>query len=208
MESSSAPHYPVALPDHLLEGGSLEHSTATWSSPAESMFSDFSYQLEGSTPPPSPSLPRNPFGYDAERSMDAPHFKVEKHASSPLKRRVQKRPARQAHSAPSPSRQGSEDKQSTPGSPDSDDNKTEKTPAQKMRRLIQNRISQRNFRQRQASRRHKLEEQVEELQKRNKMYEDLLMKYEQMLRASSDSNGSAGSHAGGAAAEFRDLGLL
>ncbi|RAL68483.1 hypothetical protein DID88_007211 [Monilinia fructigena] len=43
---------------------------------------------------------------------------------------------------------------------DSADSISEKTPAQKMRRLVQNRVSQRNFRKRQANERQRLEDQV------------------------------------------------
>ncbi|KAM0158291.1 hypothetical protein ACHAQE_002351 [Botrytis cinerea] len=69
---------------------------------------------------------------------------------------------------------------------DSTDSLTEKTPAQKMRRLVQNRVSQRNFRKRQANERQRLEDQVKmlstELHNLGDMYQDLLSRYEQAQR--------------------------
>ena len=116
------------------------------------MFSDFSCPMDGPTPPPSPPLPRSLFGYEVETRMSARSLKSEKPSpetsvwrvklrgdndtDKKKKRRVQKRPARLSHAAYSvSSQQDSEDKPSTPGSPESIDVKTEKTPAQKMVRI-------------------------------------------------------------------------
>ncbi|KAM3083842.1 hypothetical protein ACMFMG_002048 [Clarireedia jacksonii] len=75
---------------------------------------------------------------------------------------------------------------------DSTDSVSEKTPAQKMRRLVQNRVSQRNFRRRQANERLRLEEQVKmlssELHILNDAYQDLLGRFEQVRRGNSVAN--------------------
>ena len=60
------------------------------------------------------------------------------------------------------------------------------------RRLVQNRVSQRNFRRRQANERQRLEDQVKmlsiELHDLNDMYQDLLGRYEQVQREKSSSS--------------------
>ncbi|ESZ96574.1 hypothetical protein SBOR_3076 [Sclerotinia borealis F-4128] len=88
-----------------------------------------------------------------------------------------------------PKAQGSRTRET---SHDSVDSVTEKTPAQKMRRLVQNRVSQRNFRKRQANERQRLEEQVKvlstELHNLGDMYQDLLSRYEQAEREKSSSS--------------------
>ncbi|PQE33641.1 YAP5 and YAP7 protein [Rutstroemia sp. NJR-2017a WRK4] len=75
---------------------------------------------------------------------------------------------------------------------DSTDSVSEKTPAQKMRRLVQNRVSQRNFRKRQANERMRLEEQVKmlssELHSLSDAYQDLLRRFEQVHRENSVAN--------------------
>lgn len=84
---------------------------------------------------------------------------------------------------------------------DSADSVTEKTPAQKMRRLVQNRVSQRNFRKRQANERQRLEDQVKmlstELHNLSDMYQDLLARYEQAQREKSSSSELIGGWADG-----------
>ncbi|KAI9649301.1 hypothetical protein NHQ30_001873 [Ciborinia camelliae] len=88
-----------------------------------------------------------------------------------------------------PKSQGSRTRET---SHDSADSVTEKTPAQKMRRLVQNRVSQRNFRKRQANERQRLEDQVKmlstELHNLSDMYQDLLSRYEQAQREKSSSS--------------------
>jgi len=79
----------------------------------------------------------------------------------------------------------------------------ERTPAQKMRRLVQNRVSQRNFRKRQQNQRERLEQQVKslsaELEEMRKLYGDLMGRYEQARRGTSESSieGSSGGGGGG-----------
>ncbi|QSZ37203.1 hypothetical protein DSL72_009297 [Monilinia vaccinii-corymbosi] len=79
-----------------------------------------------------------------------------------------------------PKSQGSRTRET---SHDSVDSASAKTPAQRMRRLVQNRVSQRNFRKRQANERQRLEDQVKmlstELHNLSDMYQDLLGRYEQ-----------------------------
>lgn len=57
---------------------------------------------------------------------------------------------------------------------------------------MQNRVSQRNFRKRQANERQRLEDQVKmlstELHNLNDMYQDLLNRYEQVQRDKSSSS--------------------
>ncbi|TGO13084.1 hypothetical protein BTUL_0077g00370 [Botrytis tulipae] len=98
-----------------------------------------------------------------------------------------------------PKSQGSRTRET---SHDSTDSVTEKTPAQKMRRLVQNRVSQRNFRKRQANERQRLEDQVKmlstELHNLGDMYQDLLSRYEQAQREKLSSNELVGGWIDGA----------
>ena len=48
----------------------VDQSNASWGSPAESLFSDFSYPLDGPTPPPSPSLHKTSLEYEGKQSME------------------------------------------------------------------------------------------------------------------------------------------
>lgn len=69
------------------------------------------------------------------------------------------------------------------------------------RRLVQNRVSQRNFRKRQANERQRLEDQVKmlstELHNLSDMYQDLLARYEQAQREKSSSSELIGGWADG-----------
>ncbi|KAF5877548.1 putative transcription factor bzip protein [Botrytis fragariae] len=98
-----------------------------------------------------------------------------------------------------PKSQGSRTRET---SHDSTDSVTEKTPAQKMRRLVQNRVSQRNFRKRQANERQRLEDQVKmlstELHNLGDMYQDLLSRYEQAQSEKLSSSELVGGWVGGA----------
>ncbi|TGO50495.1 hypothetical protein BCON_0182g00090 [Botryotinia convoluta] len=97
-----------------------------------------------------------------------------------------------------PKSQGSRTRET---SHDSTDSVTEKTPAQKMRRLVQNRVSQRNFRKRQANERQRLEDQVKmlstELHNLGDMYQDLLSRYEQAQSEKLSSSEIVGGWVGG-----------
>ncbi|KAB8296001.1 hypothetical protein EYC80_008815 [Monilinia laxa] len=110
-------------------------------------------------------------------------------------KRSQNRAARERK----PRSQGSRTRET---SHDSADSISEKTPAQKMRRLVQNRVSQRNFRKRQANERQRLEDQVKllstELHNLSDMYQDLLSRYEQVQREKSSSSELVGGWMDGA----------
>ncbi|KAF7909731.1 uncharacterized protein EAF01_003449 [Botrytis porri] len=97
-----------------------------------------------------------------------------------------------------PKSQGSRTRET---SHDSTDSVKEKTPAQKMRRLVQNRVSQRNFRKRQANERQRLEDQVKmlstELHNLGDMYQDLLSRYEQAQSEKLSSSKLVGGWVGG-----------